>query len=275
VSRELALAGCPFRVGPVAALDPREETRLTRLARASPVPARPGLRTFDLRIVDGPIGPEGFTEIPPDEEPARVTSTGRKLLVAHRRLRAEIDLAASEGRLYRTEPDGGALEIALRVALAARLPAEGALPLHAAGIVLEGAGVAFFGPSGAGKTTLAATAPGPIMSDELVVVRVVPPALIPTGFFGELREGEKPAAAAPLVAAVELARGPTFALERLDRSLAVRRLLGSILAPAAVDPWREALAIAGRLVAAVPVYRMEWSPAMPPWTALRAALPRA
>jgi hypothetical protein len=272
VSPTVVLAGCPFRVGPPGTLDSRESRRLDRLASASPAPAWPGASAFELTLVDEPPWTEAAVEALPDGEPARVTAAGGRLRITHRQFLGEIDPARAKGRLYRSEADGGALEIALRVALTATLPGRGVLPLHAAGTVVDGAGLAFFGPSGAGKTTVARLWPGAVLSDELVAVGSEPPTLIPTGFFGEMAGGRGPSSPAPLAALVELARGTAFRLERLDASTALRRLIGSILVPPLAAPWREAVTAAHRLSMAVPVYRMEWTPETPPWDELRRAL---
>jgi len=53
--------------------------------------------------------------------------------------------------------------------------------------------------------------------------------------------------------------------EALPPDRALRRLIPSILVPPAATVWNTALAVLGRLVRAVPVYRMEWAPGAPPW----------
>jgi hypothetical protein len=221
--------------------------------------------------VDAPPWPADLDAFA-DAAPADVSAAGDRLRVTHRRFVAEMDPASLSGRIFRREGQTGAVEIALRVALAARLPSLGGLPLHAAGLVLDGRGAVFFGPSGAGKSTLAALAPGPVLSDEFVAVTVDPPTLRYTGFWGEMDEPTPPPAEVPLVALVELAKGPAFRLERLAPGLALRRLLGVLMVPPDPGLWSVAMALAGDAASAVPVYRMEWTPAEPPWERLRAAL---
>lgn len=192
----------------------------------------------------------------------------------HARFAAEIDAFAGTARLERRTELDFALVLTLRTALAARLPALGGLPLHAAGLVLGDAGVAFFGVSGAGKSTLAAQAPGPVLSDELVAVVPGPPyGLAASGYWGTLagRAGAG-GGVAPLRALVELAKGPGFRLDRLDAREAARRLAGVTMVPPSPALWGAALAVVARLVAAVPVYRMAWSPAEPPFEALSRSL---
>jgi len=268
---ELALAGCPFIVGPDAALLPGERARLEAMARAAAAPpfeAPP----FRLVLVDRPPWPGADPARYPDRVAASVRAEGGRLRVTHRRHLAELDLEALEGRLWREGPDDGALEAALRVALSARLPSLGGLPLHAAGLVLDDAGWVFFGPSGAGKSTLSSLAPGPVLSDEFVAVTLDPGSLRATGFWGELDGERRAPAAAPLAALVELARGEAFRLERLPPETALRRLLGVLLVPPLPRVWGEAMALAGRVAREMPVGRMEWTPAAPPWDDLRAAL---
>jgi hypothetical protein len=206
-----------------------------------------------------------------DKAPAVVTVVGERVRIAHRRYLAEIQPAARRGRLYRRDFDGGALSITLRVALTARLPLEGGLPLHAAGVLAAGVGLAFFGPSGAGKSTLAATSPWPVLSDELVAAVGHPFRLLGAGFWGTFEAG-KPPAGGPLAALVELAKGPRFQLRRLSRPAAVRRLLGVILVPPHPSLWGKALAVLAQIVDTVPVYRMAWCATQPPWAALEEAL---
>ena len=197
---------------------------------------------------------------------------GGRVRLRHARFLAEIDAFGGSARLYRRTDLDFALALTLRTALVARLPAVGGLPLHAAGLVLEGAGVAFFGVSGAGKSTLAALAPGAVLSDELVaVVPGAPFSLAASGHWGTL-QGRARTDIVPLRALVELAKGPSFRLERLGPREAVRRLAGVTMVPPSPALWNAALAVAGRLVTTVPVYRMTWSPEAPPWEELSVAL---
>jgi hypothetical protein len=154
----------------------------------------------------------------------------------------------------------------------ARLPLVGGLPLHAAGAVIGGRAVGFFGPSGAGKTTLADTCPETVLSDELVAIAPgASPTLVRSGFWGEGR-GPDRAGGAPLAALVSLDRGPAFELSRLQPMDALRSLLASVPVPLGPPLWSRALAVAGDTVSRVPVYRMKWTPSDPPWDRLVKAL---
>jgi len=71
----------------------------------------------------------------------------------------------SDGGWLASAPDLGAVDALVRLALVRMLPAQGALPFHAA---LTDDGTVFAGRSGAGKSTVAAALGGPC--DELSVV---------------------------------------------------------------------------------------------------------
>ena len=49
-------------------------------------------------------------------------------------------------------------------------------------------------------------------------------------------------------------------------------MLASVPVPLAPPLWSRALAVVAELVQRVPVYRMEWSPAEPPWEPLTSLL---
>jgi hypothetical protein len=268
----LSLAGIPFVVGPSSLLSAADRAALARLqADSSPLP-------------DGeqsPVTVELVTEAPwpgargdayADFAPAEVAATPEgRVRIMHRRYLAELDLVASRVRLQRFFPEVG-LQVALRLTLNARLPVIGGLPVHAAGVVLDGHGLVFFGASGAGKSTLAATREDAVVSDELVAVVGAPWRLVSTGFYPP--KGTARAEAAPLTAIVELAQGPRYVLERLSPQRALRRLLGQVLVPPSPVLWKTAIAVAGRLVREVPVYRLHWSPEDPPWTRFSESLAR-
>ena len=240
---------------------------MARAAAAPPFDVSP----FRLDVVDRTPWPGADPTRYPDRVAAAVRAEGGRLRVTHRRHLSELDLEMLEGRLWREGPDDGGLEAALRVALSARLPSLGGLPLHAAGLVLEEAGWVFFGPSGAGKSTLPSLAPGPVFSDEFVAVTLDPGSLRATGFWGEMDGGKRAPVAAPLLALVELARGESFRLERLPPETALRRLLGVLLVPPLPRACSDAMALAGRLAREMPVHRTEWTPAVLPWDDPRAA----
>ncbi len=269
---ELLVGGWRVEVGPETALSTGERRALETLSRGTHQRLGTGPATTITLVDERPFPPEDAAEATrvPAPAPAAVRAHDGRLRVSHSRFCAELDPVAGTGRLWRREADGLGLWITLRIALAAALPRNGGLPLHAAGIVVAGRGLAFFGPSGAGKSTLAATARArglAVLSDEQVTLLAEPALLAPSGFWGEL-DGAAPAGAAPLVALFELDRGPVLELERLAPEAALRRLLGVLLVPPEPGLWRCALALAGRFARQLPIYRLTWNPAQPPWDEL-------
>jgi hypothetical protein len=265
---DLRLSGLRVALEPEGALSPRERAALGELAAARDLGA-----PLDLRLELGLLPASGPAP-PAEPAPAAVRAQGATLSVSHALFEARLDPFAGTGRVERGRADGGALLITLRVALAALLPLRGGLPLHAAGIVTGGRGLAFFGPSGAGKSTLSASARAAgltVLSDEQVSLLGDPPRVLASGFWGAL-DGTARDAGAPLAALIELDRGPDLRLTRLTPSEALRRLLGALLVPPHAALWSRALAVAGRFARDVPVYRMAWNPAAPPWDALDARL---
>jgi hypothetical protein len=197
----------------------------------------------------------------------------RRLRIVHRRFQAEIDPYARSARVFRVSADGFALTAVLRAALLACLPLEDGLALHATGLVMEGAGVAFFGPSGGGKSTLGAAAPYTVLSDELVVLsKAAAFRLLPSGFWSSVSPPGRPIEGAPLRALVELDKASTFTLERLPPAIALRRLLTVATVPPADCLWEQALRLLREAVDRTPVYRMGWALPAPPWERLRTEL---
>ena len=261
-------AGLRFSVGPDAELFPREREALARL---DPDPGG-ALSPFEIELLAAPPWTSDDPALFPEWEPAVQRFSGGLLLVSHKSLVAEIDPFAARARLQRREERAYPLETVIRTALMARLPLVGGLPLHAAGVVLGGRGVAFFGPSGAGKTTLASTAPVPVLSDELVAVAPGRPfTLARSGFWGEARSSGS-ASRAPLALLVDLAKGPALSVEPLRPAVAAARLLASVPVPHASVLWQRTLEVVAELVGATRVVRMAWSPAAPPWEALARVL---
>src|SRR5262249_44795999 len=129
---------------------------------------------LEITIEEAPPWTSDDRSLFPERGPAVVDWVEGRVRISHGAFVGEVDPIGARGRLHRSVPEAFPLEITLRMAMAARLPLLGGLPLHAAGIVIEGRALAFFGPSGAGKSTLAGLSPHPVLSDELVAV-------VPTG----------------------------------------------------------------------------------------------
>jgi hypothetical protein len=261
--------GVRFSVGPDTGLLPCEREAIARLDADRADDDRPSVR---IDLVEAPPWTSEDPGLFPRWEPAVQRWSDGRLLCSHRSFTAEIDPFAGRARLHRTEERAYPLEAVIRTTMMARLPLVGGLPLHAAGVVAGGRGVAFFGPSGAGKTTVASTSPFPVLSDELVaIVPARPFDLVRSGFWGEGKETE-PAGPVTLALLVDLAKGPALNLTRLRPAEAAGRVLASTPVPLAPPLWSRALAVAAELVREVPVYRMEWAPDEPPWEVLAGVL---
>jgi hypothetical protein len=152
-----------------------------------------------------------------------------------------------------------------------------ALLLHATGISIEGKGHCFFGASGAGKTTVArlAAGRGELLTDENVILQLAPdgPRLVSTPYWGHSTPPEmirRKSRSVPLTALYELTHTPGFVLMRLGPGAAAAALLGTEKVATerveSADAW---LAVAGRLVASVPVYRLGFRPTAELWDFLR------
>jgi hypothetical protein len=264
--------GVRFSVGPDTALLPTERAAIGRLdgdeGDDTQVP-------FRIDLVAAPPWTSDDPALFPRWEPAVQRWDGERLRCSHRSFTAEVDPFSGLARLHRREERAYPLEAVIRTAMMARLPLLGGLAFHAAGVVAHGRGVVFFGPSGAGKTTVAATSPFPVLSDELVAVAPGHPFdLVRSGFWGEGPEGGR-TNPAPLALLIDLAKGPALSLTRLPPAEAAGRVLGSVPVPLAPPLWSRALAVVAELVGQVPVYRMEWSPAEPPWERLAEVLAKA
>lgn len=160
------------------------------------------------------------------------------------------------------------------------LPAqEQSILLHGVGVAVEGRGYLFFGPSGAGKTTIASLAAGKydLLSDENLILRCASPhpLLVATPFWGSstpahlIRRNRR---RLPLCALYALRHGPEFQLERLSAPDAVLALLltEKIAAddPQSLNHW---LAVVETLLVAVPVYRLTFAPTPDLWNFLDSA----
>jgi hypothetical protein len=270
----IVLAGLRLVVEPEDGLGARERDALAGL-RHDPQQAT-GASVFKVELEPRAVATPAVAA---QAEPARVVWDGERLLLEHATFDAFIDAAAKAAVVRRHGDDPTGLITALRTAVSARLPLDGGVLVHAAALSHRGRAIVFFGPSGIGKSTLAARSPWPVLDDELAAVlprgdgrpRRVSSVAFPTqqqAASGSTEEPDEP----PLGCLVELAQGPRFHLERIERSAALRRLLGSLVVPPAPPLWSAALKVAGDLVREIPCYRMAWSLDASPFEPLEAAL---
>jgi len=176
------------------------------------------------------------------------------------------------------ERAAAAVERVLAYILMQALPRRGdALLLHAAGIVRGGRGYVLAGPSGAGKTTAAGLAAGrgEVLCDENVIVMLDPATgwqVLSTPFWGHSTPPERVRRVncrAPLHGIYLLTHAADFRCTRLAPAEAVMALLSTEKVAVERDESAEAwLAVADRLVTAVPVFRLEFRPTPELWDLL-------
>jgi len=83
----------------------------------------------------------------------------------------ELDFTENTGVL-RQSPGAPCYRVAVQLVLARLLMPRRGLLVHGAGVVRDGRGYLFVGPSGAGKTTIATLSGLPVLSDETCLVRI-------------------------------------------------------------------------------------------------------
>jgi len=252
-----------------------EERRLVGVFGADPDDA-PGVSDpFCFEVSEGEPWP-GLGARPPYGEAAEIVSAGGDLEIRHHEFVASTQLSRRQGSIARRTAAGFPLEISLRTAMCALLPGSGGVALHAAGLEIAGRGLVFFGPSGAGKTTLANASPFPVLSDELVAVTGRPWRLCSTGFWGEMSRDVGPMRQPlPLAALVELRKGDELRIEAMEKAAIVKQLVKVLVVPLETELWNTGLRVLGELAASIPVLRMSWSPETPPWGKLRALVDSA
>jgi hypothetical protein len=266
----ILLSGLRFVFEPEDALSPAERAWLAEFER----PSETGPPVVTVRLEH-----HGETHPEPEARSARLAWEEGRVVLRHAAFEAEIDPRVERAVVRRDPRSALGIITTLRTVLSARLPLEGGLVLHAAGLEHGGMGFVCFGPSGIGKTTLAQRSPWPVLSDELV-------ALLPrrrgerhrisgTAFRKPLAGSPPPSTAEPpLAVLIELAQGPGYRLDPLEPGAALRRVLGSITVPPGPPLWAAALAVVGDLVRDVPCSRMEWSLDESPFAQLALAIER-
>lgn len=197
-----------------------------------------------------------------------------------------IDLDARTAKVHAPSPAwaASALERTLTYILMQALPRQhDGLLIHGAGVVLNGRGYLFAGPSGAGKTTIADLArdEGEVLSDENVAVRLTPDGaiLFSTPFWGHSTPPEQVQRInrfVPLAGIYLLSHAPAFSLTPLRPAEAVAALLQTEkVATERVESAAAWLAMADRLAATVPIYRLGFRPTREVWQFLRNLSPNS
>lgn len=168
----------------------------------------------------------------------------------------EADLNKGHGQVVMA-PEGS-LENFLRVLYAWLCFRQGGLLLHAAGVIRDGCGYVFFGPSGAGKTTTTRLSEGlaQVLSDDLVIIRRRDGRYVLYGvpFRGERVEAPRLNAQAPLAGLFRLRKDQRHAVVPLSGAEGVAELMAAapfVVADRAAAA--ELMNVCSALMAAVPV----------------------
>lgn len=171
---------------------------------------------------------------PPDAPRVERRGEGR-YAIEYGALTAEIDLVAGCGRarlasaIHRVDVDS-----LLRISTTLLALERDALVVHSSGVRVSRGGAPWalvcFGPSGAGKTTVARSVdPSDVLCDEMILLRADGDRVTASGtpFHGELPVCGP--GTLPVPALVQLRQGKTNTLARLSDARAAQALLGSVL----------------------------------------------
>ncbi|HEU5182488.1 MAG TPA: hypothetical protein VFW45_17005 [Candidatus Polarisedimenticolia bacterium] len=171
-----------------------------------------------------------------------------------------------EGPLHR------AFENFLRVVAAHWFLRRGSLLIHASGVVRGGAAYLFFGPSGAGKTTVTLLSEGDlVLGDDLILLQ-------PDGerfeacsvpFRGVYREPPATDRAFPLAAAYRLIQDRRDFVEEIPASRATAELMASLPFVMEGEGGGRAVEIAARLARHAPVHRLHFRKSAEFWSVIR------
>jgi hypothetical protein len=199
--------------------------------------------------------------LPGDEAAPRITRDGD--LVRLRRRDFHLDLQPATraltgvvaGNVY-------SMDSLLRVFFTLALLEVDGLMLHGSAVrSASGGAFAFFGKSGAGKSTAARlSAPRKVFSDELVVLRRLPQGwqVFGTPFWGNLEShGEN--SFAPLQGLLSLVQDREVCLRPTTGAAGLRKLLGCVLFFANQEPWvSQATTLAAQLARETPVQTLHF-----------------
>jgi hypothetical protein len=288
---ELVLALAGFRIG------------LAGAGRAAES-GRAGLRERFGLFVEAPDPPSGQGATPLDLEVTIRSSHERQYLptpqedghriyrlesrVGHGRLeawsysfRGSVSLDGPDGELAVCEtgfePPARSIENFLRVALAWKAAARGALLLHAAGVVRDGRAFVFFGPSGSGKTTVTRFArPGIVLNDDIILLTRAEGGLFASGvpFKGSDDVGVEHPGRFPLAGLFRLSQATEDRAERIPLVRAVGELAGSV--PFVTDTpggLERTLGLLEGFAREVPVFVLRFRKSGDFWDAVERAVP--
>lgn len=258
----ISVAGLNVAITPDGAVSEPERRFLARFPLSLAAEVRP-----DLTVRLEPERPRSSRSFD-DSEPVRVHYTGNDLRLVHSFIDAAIPLSKGDVLLHRDDSHAAALHLTIRTAVCTRLPETGALPLHAAAMVVNGRAAIFYGPSGAGKSTIAGSSRFPVLSDELVVLRVDTLEATSAGFWGELDRDDAPSGSYPVGALFELQKASGVSIARQTPEGARRKLYASLLVPPASPLWSRAITLVEELSGRARFANLAWSRSCDPWLAI-------
>ena len=175
------------------------------------------------------VTPSGRGPHAPDGDPAVERLGERRFSVRYGALAAELDLGAGHGHAELPE-SVHVVDSLLRIAMSLLLLERGGLLVHGSSVELDDAALVCFGPSGAGKTTIArSVAAEAVLCDELTAIYRDGARIIAAGtpFHGDLPTCSP--RALPLGALCRLRQSDGERLVALSAAAAVRELLASTL----------------------------------------------
>jgi hypothetical protein len=170
------------------------------------------------------------------------------------------------------DPLHRAFENFLRVVAAHWFLRRGSLLIHASGVVRGGAAYLFFGPSGAGKTTVTLQSEGDlILGDDLILLQAKGEAFeaCSVPFRGLYREAPETDRAFPLAAAYRLIQDREDFVEEIPASRAAAELMASLPFVMEGEGGGRAVEIAARLARVVPVHRLHLRKSPGFWSVIR------
>ena len=239
---------------------PRMEVSVRRAGRPAFLIVRADV---DPGAPGGTTGPSEYYRIHTRWETGALLATSYEWAASIDFTGATGDLVLADSALYGRAEFDRSLENFLRVVYShLAIPANGFL-LHSAGLVRSDRAFLFFGPSGAGKTTVTTLSPGAkVLSDDLTMVMRGDGnqyAACSVPFRGLFAPRPESAATYPLAGLFRLVQDTTDSLEPLDGAAAVGEVVGSLpfvmdrpeMAGAAIDT-------VSAVASQVPVFRLHF-----------------
>ncbi|MFZ0547405.1 MAG: hypothetical protein WAM60_18305 [Candidatus Promineifilaceae bacterium] len=181
--------------------------------------------SITLKIVPGAL----YIEPKPGPWVIESSYKNNRLVYCSYQERGEVDLISGEG--YLEMDPTASIDNFLRTVYAWLCVTNDALLLHSAGVIRDGLGYVFFGPSGAGKTTTSrlASKTAHVVSDDLVIIRCDETGCTLHGvpFKGELSEAPRANQQAPLKGLYRLRQDTSHYLEPIPHIKAIADLVAA------------------------------------------------